>query len=323
MEEKLGTGADHSIQDNRTISHSDLATATPELFVSGGYEYTINEVEHQHMVGICTAISLIQNREKANGKKYSPEFQYLLQKTLYDMNWVEGSSIFNALKVGKSIGFLPAESWIHTTEQDRYLPYDQYIAKLQAIPSAEIERLKSLCIDKIAGYASVDVSDPQSIARAIVASESGILCRYGCQKNWWTPSWLARDIDPLRNGIETSGHAINMCSFDYSKGSNMQMLANTWGVTWCLNGSAHINWDNYKMTEAWIILKSNPLFKFNTDMHFGQMNSDIRELQKRLGVIQTGFFGLLTKNAVMLFQSANHLSIDGVVGPLTRAALNK
>lgn len=213
--EQPGTGAIESKKDPRTIQHADLAG---EPLIKGGVTYSSSEIEHQHRVGICTAISLIQNRQKANGKKYSPDFQYLLQKKLYDLNWQEGSSILNALRVGKNIGFLPAESWVHTTEADRYLPYNEYVAKLTAISSTEVERLKSLCVDKISGYALVNVGDPQSIAKAIAESEAGILCRYGCQNEWWSKngvsSWRPRDIDPIRYKPETSGHAIIMSRFN-------------------------------------------------------------------------------------------------------------
>jgi len=64
--------------------------ATP--LIKGGFNYLPTDILDQKNVGICTAISHIQNRNKANGKTYSADFQYLLQKKFYDMNWTEGSS---------------------------------------------------------------------------------------------------------------------------------------------------------------------------------------------------------------------------------------
>lgn len=323
MEEKLGTGAKASKKDKRNVQYSSVAFATTGL-VKGGIIYKPEDIDHQHQVGICTAISRTQLRTKQTGRKYSPEFQYLLQKKFYDQAWFEGSSVLVANKVAKKYGFLPAVFWTATTEQDRYLPYSKYIEKLKAISDDEINVLLKLCIDPIAGYAQVDVTDAQAIAKAINDSQAGLLCRYGCQKNWWTPSWKAKDINPLKWAPETSGHAIINSYFDYSDGKSMQKLANTWGPTWCLEGSADINWDNYKMNEAFVDLLENPMFKFTKTMKLYDKNDDVKELQKRLQVLPTsGWFGPLTKRAVVKYQLAHNLVGDGIVGPLTIKELNK
>lgn len=329
--EEISFGALESKIDPRTVKHENVAMVDPTPYIKGGIEYEQSDINHQHKVGICTSIHLTQNRQKANGTSYSADFQYLLQKKYYDLNWIEGSSIFSALKVGKNIGFLPLSKWTYTTEADRYLPYSEYIKKLQAIPDSEIERLKSLCVDKIPGYASVNINDPQLIAKAIVESEAGILCRYECGSTWWTAqngmsSWLEKDISPLRKPVPaTSGHAIIMSNFNYTN-TNLQTLANTWGTSWGRNGSADINHNNYKMTEAWTILKFTPeiKFKFTRTLKFGMRGDDVKELQRRLGVpMITGFFGLLTKQAVKNYQYTNLLVEDGIVGKFTRDMLNK
>jgi len=329
MENPFGTGAIESKKDKRTISHSDLVSISEPLTI-GGKDCIPSDILMQSKVGICTAISLIQDRQRANSKKYSPEFQYLLQKKFYDNNWIEGSSILSALKVAKNYGLLPAELWTYTTDADRELPYNQYIAKLQAVPDTDINQLITQCVDKIAGYAQIDVSDPQAIAKAIIDSEAGILCRYGCQKNWWTsitgiPSWQPVDIDPLRYAPETSGHAIGMYAFNYSSGATMQKLCNTWSSAWDIQGTANINWSTYPPTEAWVILKSNPMFKFTQTMKFGSRGNEVKELQKRLNmptILNTGFFGTITKKYVMNYQKAHNLIPDGVVGKNTRDSLN-
>lgn len=336
-----GTGALQSEHDPRTVKHENLVAMAAPLPISGGKVYVAGDIDDQHRVGICTAISFTQNRQKANGRKYSPDFQYLLQKKFFDGNWTEGSSIFNALKVGKTYGLLPAELFKdltgkpYVTEADRYRSYDSYIALLRSIPLEEILRLLNLCTDKIAGYASVDVTDPQAVARAINDSQAGILCRYGCQKNWWTSitgqsSWQPKDIDPLRYGPETSGHAIGMIAWNYAN-DFINMLANTWGTMWDLLGLAHINWSNYKMNEAWTILLTAPVipkFVFTKTLRAGDKGLDVKMLQttlnKALGLhlIVDGNFGINTLKAVQQFQTVHFLVSDGVVGPKTNTALN-
>lgn len=238
-----GLGGLPSKKDFRTYKH-ETTMAAP--ISSGGVKYLPQDIENQHHVGICTAISLTQNAEKALGKKFSPDFQYLCQKKFYDKAWYEGSSIFNALKVGKNIGFLPIELFPYITEKDRELNYNQYVAKLQAIPDAEIERLKTLCTDKLAGYASVPLNQ---LTKGISDSRVGLLCRYEVGNEWWTPSWKPKDIDPLRPPKEiVSGHAINVSYFEDQKIE----LANTWGTTWNMKGLAHAWLNIYPPTEAWI-----------------------------------------------------------------------
>lgn len=333
MEEKFGTGAIVSELDPRTIKHLDLA-GVPLIF--GGVIYTPADHDNQHHVGICTAISRTELRQKQTGRKYSPDFQYLLQKKYCDGGFnYEGSSILSANKIAYNYGFLPLELFTYITEADRSLPYDQYILKLQAIPDAEIERLAGkpspltgkieggLCVDKIVGYAQVEVNDAQAVAKAVIDSpnQAGILCRYGCQSNWWTPP-----IDPLRYAPETSGHAIILSSFDYNI-SFMQMLANTWGPYWNIGGNAHINWSNYPMSEAWVDLLVAPVvpkYVFTKLLKYGMRGFDVKQLQLKLkGLVADSVFGNATLRAVKAFQTVHGLVADGIVGPKTNAELNK
>ena len=55
----------------------------------------------------------------------------------------------------------------------------------------------------------------------------------------------------------------------------------------------------------------------------GMAGSDVRMLQRLLGVTTTGFFGNETKTAVRRFQAASGLGVDGAVGPTTRNRLVK
>lgn len=239
-ENPYGLGAKKSVTDIRTFTYSPVPAP-----VKGGKRYQPEDIEHQHKVGICTAISLTQNARKALGRKFSADFQYLLQKREYDKNWDEGSSILNALKVANNFGLLPVEHFTHIKEEDRKLPYYKYVEKLKKIPDTEIERLKVLASQfKIPAYAKITISR-DSLANAIDESDAGILARFEVGKEWWK-----EPIEPLRNpAVVESGHAITECNYD---GGSFR-VANTWGDSWADRGTAFHLFSNYRPTEAWMV----------------------------------------------------------------------
>ncbi len=242
----------------------DLRTFTyiPEIVKakqSGGTRWEIKPFEHQHKVGICTAISTTMKASRYFKKDFSPDFQYLLQKKFYDGQiwrdaWIEGSCISNALKVGKNYGFLPIEEFTYITEQDRFLPYHEYIRKLQAIPDSEINRLLEISKQyKIKAYAQCPSSDRNIIAEAIDESDYGVQAMFRVGKEWWTDrngitSWKAIDLEPLRAPKEVvSGHAVSLTNYD----GNSVRLANSWGTDWANKGTAYFLLDEYSPVEVW------------------------------------------------------------------------
>lgn len=313
----FGTGSFESLIDTRTFAHPTDTRVTPSDI---GYDYDSSQIEHQHYVGICTAISLVQNAEKALNKKFSPDFQYLLQKKFIDMNWDEGSSIFSSLKVGKTYGFLPIELFTYVTEYDRNSLYYRYIDKLKAIPDSEILRLINLCVSPLKAYASVKI-DVESIAHAIGTSKSGILVRYVIDSNWWYPSWRESDINPLKSPIsQTSGHAIIGAKIN---GSNIE-LANTWGTLWNRQGKGNAIFDNYMPTEAWIpyytdvpieietSLVNKTILKLINTLKFGDKGIEVKRLQQllidtgyKIPAGSTGFYGSQTLAAVASWKLKN------------------
>lgn len=211
----------------------------------GGERYKPEDIEDQHKVGICTAISLTQNARKATGKRFNADFQYLLQKKFFDKNWSEGSSARSALSIAKNYGLLPEDEWTHTTEEDRQLPYYKYIKKLQAVPEDEITRLMTIADNyKIEAYARVPV-DRDAMARAIDDSKAGIIVRFVVGKEWSTAP-----IEPLRKPQEViTGHLITSSNFD---GGSFR-VANTWGTDWADEGTAYHILRDYSPTEAWAV----------------------------------------------------------------------
>lgn len=68
----------------------------------------------------------------------------------------------------------------------------------------------------------------------------------------------------------------------------------------------------------------NTGYRFLTTMRFGSRGFEVKKLQEKLNIIPAdGIFGSNTKKKVMLYQSANLLVVDGIVGPAMRAKLNE
>lgn len=258
---KRGTGAKESPYDIRTFSHP--VKAYPKA--SGGVKYDTADIHDQGLVGICTAISIVQNASKALGKKFSADFQYLIQKKYVDKDWEEGSAIISALKAAKGVedkdgnflygGFLPEENWKFTISDDRNLTYDEYIKKLQAIPESEIQKLFAISKNyRLKAYASVPVNR-DAMAQAIDSSVSGVITRYSIGQEWWTnkagkTTWDKNAIEPLRPPAKIiSGHAV----IDTNFAGNSFRIANSWSPQWADGGTAYRIQDEYAPTECWSV----------------------------------------------------------------------
>lgn len=336
---QFGLGAKlKSPKDKRTIKYSTLSTSP---LLRGGFVYNKGDIGNQKKEGICVGASGQQLKAKIDKKKYSMDFLYLVIKKLIDKNWLEGSCLLSGLKAMNKYGFLEEKLFTdkkgkpYITESDRNLPYDKYIAKLIAIPDDEFYRLLSLCENKIAGYKQVKLTDIQTIAKAIEDSQAGLYCRIEVGKEWFTSkdgktSWKEKDINPLRPPEEViSGHAIIMSAYDFTT-NNFFTLANTWGTDWCRNGCAEINWDKYKVTEAWLITTEPLVTKFTKDLYYGITDDEVIKLQTFLrlkgyytfGKI-TNYFGWWTQRAVIAYQKANNITpTKGYWGIKTRTQAN-
>ena len=76
------------------------------------------------------------------------------------------------------------------------------------------------------------------------------------------------------------------------------------------------------MVLAFAVLASSADAAITKTLKYGSKNAQVKELQQKLGVSATGYFGTLTKAAVVKYQKANNLKADGVVGPKTYVLVN-
>lgn len=276
-------GADPSPVDLRDFKYIPDRARIEEARAAakGGKRYEPEDIEDQHRVGICTAISLTQNARKALGKKFSADFQYLLQKKYYDKNWNEGSSARAALHIAYTYGLLPAEEWTFTTEEDRKLSYSKYIAKLKAIPQEAIDTLLGKAkAFKLAGYAPVPINRDK-MADATDESRAGLIVRFVVGREWYTAP-----IEPIRRAVTPiSGHLITDSNYD----GMSRRVANTWGPDWADKGTAYYNLATNQPTEAWIpyyndLPLPDPIIKQKEELHSlkGEL---IAILQKMIAIL--------------------------------------
>ncbi len=144
--------------------------------------------------------------------------------------------------------------------------------------------------------------------------------------SWYTSksgisSWLEKDILPLRTGNFLGRHFVVLHNYD----EKYIYFRNSWSESWCRKGDGYFD-SSYipNVIEIGTAVDLNDRFVFNKNLCFGMQNDDVKQLQLRLGVVCTGFFGYLTLKAVIAYQKAKGISPSiGFVWPLTRAELNK
>lgn len=115
-------------------------------------------------------------------------------------------------------------------------------------------------------------------------------------------------------------------------------VRNSWGEDWGDRGCCYMTWEDVMIkNEIYGFFPPekadpvpDPIIKPRRSLRKGMSGDDVLELQKLLqkhgylqGVEIKGNFGRQTREAVIAFQAAAGLDADGIVGPLTWAALEK
>jgi hypothetical protein len=176
---------------------------------------------------------------------------------------------------------------------------------------------------KIKGYLQPDSKKIDEIAQAIETWGHCMLI-FHANGSEWTEK-------PVYNGSPVNfGHCI--CGVDYFLDENGKKCI------WIEDSAAletSIAQDGHRViTEDYLIkrcdsaiyfLGVNPLdlpFQFTETLRVGSRGLQVKKLQEKIGVKVDGIFGLITKLAVILFQTKHGLVGDGIVGALTRASLN-
>lgn len=346
-------GADESPKDSRTIKEPKTSILAYFTFAKdGGKPIKPECILDQNRVGICTSISNVQLVFDRTGKRYSEDFQYLIQKLYYDKSWHEGSSVFHSIKASYDLGYLPKEIFDKYFTRDTNESYAVYIERLKAIAYNEklMQELLAQCEKVMQGYTNIGVSLP-AIAQAIDDTENGVLVRFTCGWSWFykvinglvKTCWDGELIEPITAPIATptfpiTGHAV---SLPFYKTSALY-LGNTWSKFWCADGHAKVDYmpteaykvyfKNFDDTLKLPIKKSEFKHKFTIQMGVSSKYRYETELLQYALIFEEcmewikpsdrGYYGGKTVLGVMKFQRKYGITPSGYVGVKTLAKLN-
>lgn len=216
---------------------------------------------------------------KENGSlvKLSPRFLYAktIEKMGTDPN--NGSDLRTALDIAQKIGICE-ESFL---PNDTDLPANQYADVSKITPEA----LQNALQYRIGAYYFLNDTNEASIMEAI--SQWGCVL-YGIQlsDSWWTPSWEASDILPLKppkgpHDPTLSSHLILGTGFDSKP---YRYFDNSWSNKWGDKGSGYFGADDFPYVyEAAVIEGLRPkTLEENQNQQIGLLKQWILLLKKLL-----------------------------------------
>lgn len=328
---KYTTGAIKNTKDNRDINYKDIpATATP-LPSKHITDISMIPVLNQDLLGTCVAHAIIivkiYQEYLATGKiiMFSRRFLYSLARLL-SAYVGEGLHPRDGAKIIKEIGARDNDDI-----DNNNLSHNEYV--LYKPTQAE----KDLAKKWVSGFATTINGDIDTIKRAII-KEGMVTITLNYDGNVWNS--VTGQLGKPKNKV--SAHYIALYGYEDVGGDTIFYFRNSWGKGWGNNGNGQFNWSDYKkdaydaliftdIPNDLIEKAKTTQFLFTVNLAFKSTHNDVKRLQERLrdeGYYQypsiTGYFGTVTKQAVIDYQKAKSIKpASGYVGPLTRAELNK
>jgi hypothetical protein len=160
-------------------------------------------------------------------------------------------------------------------------------------------------------------------------------------------TWLSTFPKPPASNETKWYHKVVATDYGLINGVKYISIDNSWGTYAGMQGKQFLGEDyvpfiletdyTLNLPDNWRDLAQTipkPHYVWNNDLKIGSTGEDVLMLQKALQYLgmfpinsiqqPTGYFGGLTRQAVMTFQVAYQISpVSGIVGPLTRAKLNQ
>jgi hypothetical protein len=307
-----------AIERDRTPQDISLGSFNAPTVIPVSYMPSFSgTIEDQNKIPACGSHSGQSLKQILENFRGSPEYLWKKIKQIDGIPAESGTDLLSILKTLNKTGITSIELMPNNTSDT----LDNYTDPSKITAAMDTEAAKH----KVGPYAFAWNPTMDDLKQAIYTHKAVILLlRVG--KEFWTDkdgisTWDGSKLFPLNpNYPITSGHFVVAFAYD----ENYIYFVNEWSSDWGNKGIGYFGKDYMsRCVEIGTTVNADLKFRFTKDLKLGMTNSDVKQLQKRLGVIQTSFFGSLTLAAVKAYQIANGIPSTGYVGTLTRASLNK
>lgn len=194
---------------------------------------------------------------------------------------------------------------------------------MQRVSDITEEAYKQALTDKGLSYTNVNVNI-DDIAVAIRENKGCIVGITGENNGTWLSKFPSPPDVIDRNSWN---HWIYVGKALIIDGKKYIGFINSWGDECGEKGWQYISEDYVKYPSVWSVwtmVYNYNKYIFTQFLKKGSRGDEVKQLQLKLGgLVVDGIFGNKTRLAVIAFQIKNLLVPDGLVGPKTRAALNK
>lgn len=206
------------------------------------------------------------------------------------------------------------------------------------IPEYKNDVGESFCVKN---YVILPTQDIETVASVIQTTGKPVMVWYWFKHDEWTHQPTIKY--PSLTTQQGSRHSVTAVDFCLVNGKKCLIIDDSWGTSYGQKGQRVITEDwhnkrnffaayltNFKFDEE-VDTNLKPKYTFTRLLKLDMRGDDVVALQKCLqyegyyptNTACTGYFGAVTKAAVVKFQNAYGLIADGVVGTSTMVKLNK
>lgn len=318
MEYIHGTGAIIDKKDKRDYQFKDIAMGLSPFDWTLGYdiEQVIKKLlnsKDQNGSGSCGGQAW-----GYYGEVLDPENEEKSAKFIYSNTFV-----LPAGSAGRTnCDFVIKKGWGDeriTPSYDNGLPPSE--AFMQRHEDISNEAWNHALLDKGLSYANV-ASNIDDIALAIRENKGCILGVHGTNNGTWLSKF---PTPPITINNQCWAHWLYAGKAVMINEKKYIGVKNSWGDEVGEHGWQYLGEEYFKKAiwSVWTMVYDFPIFKFSKTMKLGSFGSEVKQLQKRLGLSQDGIFGLRTRGALIKYQISHGLKGDGICGILTINSLNK